>query len=322
MNCYKKVQWIWLTVLMLVLLGATKSWSQEQSSSDEGFRNDKKWGQSYFGLASATAKQVQEGAPSISIYNYVGANYKLSQDERINIRPAFSIYTSGFDQYGIQQNTEVKLGDLYINYANYKLALLPGEWGLSGQFRLYLPTSKSTQDKKTICYLNAWIVTEKGLTNGWGTSYNMKPTYYFQSQKAYRNEYERLNTDGTLSSIIETGANPIGKLDHYMTLSKYLNETFTPKIDLGFLHGWNYTSDYVSKGSASRNQLKIAPGTEIHVNRSLWFLVGIENDIDLNDTRFSGGSTLNSKWEDSRGQTIYLFRPENTQYQLFTFWTL
>lgn len=282
--------------------------------------SDSKWGASFFSLSSVMHKQIQDGAASISNYAYVGANYKLSPDERINIRPAFTVATAGYDQYGVYQKLETKIADLYLNYANYKLALLPGEWGLSGQFRIYFPTSESMQSKRTIAYLHSWMIAEKIFRHGWGVRYNFRPTYYIQSQKAYRNEYDRVNSDGSTSTFIESGANLIGKLDHYVTVGKYLNEIFTPQVEMGFIHQWSYTSDQVNRGSASRNQLKIAPGTEIHVNRSLWFILAAESAVDLNDTRsnFKDGTL---RWDDNRGNHIDLFRPENTQFLLFTFWS-
>ena len=312
----------WLQILCLTGLTSITALAQDEGLSGEASHGGKgKWGSSVFVLSSVMLKQAQDGAASISNYAYVSANYKLSQDERINIRPAFTMATAGYDQYGVNQKSDTKLADLYLNYANYNMALLPGEWGLSGQFRIYLPTSESTQNRKTIAYLQSWMIAQKVLKNGWAVQYNFKPTYYIQSQKAYRNEYDRVNSDGSISTMIEPGTNPIGKLDHYLTVGKYLNEIFVPKVDIGFIHQWSYTSDWVNKGSDSRNQLKIAPGSEIHVNRNLWFILQMESDVDLNDTRSSYGDG-SLRWEDSRKNHIELFRPENTQFLLFTFWSI
>ena len=301
-----------LVFLFATLFLSCFSWAQDTSLSgafDSSIRGNSKWGSSYFSFTTVDAQPLYDGAASANIYNYVGANYKLSRDERINIRPAFSITTAGYNKYGENNKGDVKMNDLYVNYANYGMFLLPGDWDFSGQYRIYFPTSESTQEKKTIAYLDSWMISEKLLGHGWAVQYNMKPRLYIQSQKSYRTESN--------SGYINSNANQWGKYDHYMKVQKYLNSIFSPALEVGFIHQWYYTSEYAPKSYASRNQLKIAPNTEIHVNRDIWFIAGMENTIDLNDTRLA-----DNQWQDQNGQGINLFRPENTQYYLMTFWSL
>ncbi|MEZ0390748.1 MAG: hypothetical protein ACAH59_00935 [Pseudobdellovibrionaceae bacterium] len=297
---------LFLTVSGLVSM----AWAQEGSlSTGVSPTNNSKWGQSYFSFTGTDMQAVNDGAPSVNIYNYLSLNYKKNSSERYSLRPAFSYKTAGFSGNGDRQDSEVYLNDAYVNYSNYDLALLPGEWALSGQFRFYFPTSEGAAEKKQIGELYTELISEKLLGQGWAISYTTKTSYFLQSQKAYR--YEKVYPDG--GKKIEARANHYGEMDHYFTLKKFLNSTFTPAVDLGLLHEWNYTSEQVRGGSASRNQLKIAPNTEIHLNRSAWFILGIENATDLNDTR------LTSQWEDRDGRSIKLFHPENTQYYLMTF---
>lgn len=270
------------------------------------------FGTSYFSFSSADMQAVNEGAPSINIYNYLSLNYRLNSSERFSFRPAFSYRTNGFAGNGDQQTAEVYMGDIYVNYNNYDLAVLPGDWELSGQFRYYFPTSESSQQKKQFGELYNEMRSEKLLSDGWSMTYTTKSSYFLHSQKAYR--YERTYPDG--GKKIEARANRIGEIDHYFTGRKFINKIFSPGVDVGFIHEWNYTSEQVRGGSASRNQLKIAPNTEIHITRRAWFILGIENTQDLNNTR------ITSQWEDDRGQSIKLFHPENTQYYLMTFITL
>jgi hypothetical protein len=276
-----------------------------------------KWGFSYFSFTTADQQDVQAGSPSVFIYNYISTNYKLSKDERINFRPVFNITTPGTDLKGKDIEGNIKLGDAYLNYANYKMALLPGDWELSGQFRIYFPTSESTQAKKTIAYLHSWMKSQKFLGGGWAVEYNFKPTLRLQSRPSVVVETETMKPNGFISRKREDRVNQMGDLEHYVSIGKFATSVFTPKLDVGFLHEWNYTSTENKFGYASRNQLKLAPNTEIHVNRSLWFILGIENTIDLNDTRVANGT-----WSDPKGQGIKFFQPEATGYYLLTFLTL
>jgi hypothetical protein len=306
-------------LFLSVMFVSAFSWAQDATLSgafDNSIRGNSKWGVSYFSFSSVDAEPALDGAATANIYNYFSLNYKLSRDERINIRPAFSFTTAGYDKTGVSKKADVSMNDAFVNYANYGIALLPGEWALSGQYRIYLPTSESTKTKRTITYLRSWMIAEKLLGNGWSIEYNMKPGLYVQSQKAYRNEYDKVFPDGGSQHRIEVKANQWGEYEHYMKLGKYINSTFFPSLELGFTHEWYYTTTQADRSDASRNQLKIAPNTEIHLNRDLWFILGIENKIDLNDTR------LASTWQDKDGQGINLFRPENTQYYLLTFWSL
>ncbi len=317
-----------LLMVFLISLSLSQALAAEESignslmGSDGQFRGDSKWSNSYFSFSSVGLKQTQDGAASISMYNYLAANYKLSKDERINLRPVFMINTAGYDQYKQNQASNIKAGDAIVNYSNYSIALLPGEWQWGADLGLVLPTSESSQNKKMIAALKSHSSFEKEYSNDWATVYNLKPYYYFQSQKAYRNEYDKIFDDGGTQHRIDTGANQIAKLEHYMTVAKYANKYFTPAFDIGFIHQWYYTSDQVRGGSASRNQMKIAPNTEIHVNSRLWFILGVESDVDLNNSTLDASSGDTFRWRDDRDQSINFFRPENTQYYLLTFWSL
>lgn len=294
---------------------ASFAWAQEGSLTADfnTFRSNSQWGTSYYGFTTAGAKAVNNGSPSVFTYNYLSLNYKLSPSERINIRPAFGITSTGFNDNNEAQKAKIELLDSFINYSNRDLALLPGDWQLMGDFRIYFPTSESTQNKKTISYLRQKMISEKSLGRGWFAVYTSELNYYIQSQKSYRKETVKEYPDGGISRRVRAEANKIGDLDHRMGIGKYLNKIFTPKVEVGFIHEWNYTSEQVTGGSASRNQFKISPNSEIHIARNLWFILGIESKVDINDTRYT------SQWQDDRGQSINLFRPENTQYYLMTF---
>lgn len=306
-----------LITVVLVQLVAVISWAQEGSLAAEfNDRGPSKWGYSYYAFSNVNGQALREGSPTTFTYNYLSANYKLSRSERINIRPVYGLTTTGFVDKNEIQKGKVELLDFYLNYANRDLALLPGDWQLMGEFRVYFPTSQAKQDQKTIVYLRQKMISEKSLGKGWFANYTSELTYYVQSQKAYRKETTKYYADGGTSTRVRAEANKIGDLDHRFGIGKYINKIFTPKLDVGFVHEWDHTSDQVQGGSASSNEFKISPNTEIHVTRDLWFILGVESKVDINDTRYT------SQWEDGRGQSINMFRPENTQYFLMTFLTI
>ena len=273
------------------------------------------WGSSYFSFTSADVGSSDYGFPAINVYNYLSAHYKFDRDQRLAIRPAWSMNTAGFDENGNQKTSEVMLGDLHFNYSNYALGLLPGDWQLSGALKLYLPTSESSQTKKVITYLKAEVYSEKLLSRGWLLQYTAKPGYWFHSQKAYRSESSRINfRTGAEETVVDARVNKWGELNHYFGVGNRLNSVFTPKLEMGFIHEWSYNSDQVSRSTASSNKFKISPNTEIHVSRSLWFVLGIENTFEINDSRLSAEG-----WRSANGQNLKMFEPRDSQYFLLTF---
>lgn len=302
------------TVLMCLTVSAQET--SMTGSFNETFKKSR-FGASYFSFTGADVEAAENGFPTLSVYNYVSANYKFSKDQKISIRPVFQFETPGYDSYGIQKKADTYLGDLHLSYSNYSIALLPGDWELSGQAKLYFPTSESAQEKKILTYVKGELISEKLLRHGWIVQYTVKPGYWFHSQRSYRdvNEYER--KDGSTVKEISSKANKWGELEHYVGIGKYINSIFTPKFELGFNHEWSYTSEFAERSYASSNMLKLAPSTEIHVARKLWFVLGIENTIELNDTRIAAND-----WKKANGQSIKLFEPRDTQYYLMTFLSL
>lgn len=276
-----------------------------------------KFNASYFSFSSAKVVAAENGFPSIFSYNYVGLNYKFAKDQKVSLRPTFEFETAGHDDRGGKKEGSASLGDLHLSYSNYSLGLLPGEWELSGQMKIYAPTSERSQEKKIYTYLKGELISEKVLRHGWKAQYTVKPAYWFHSQRSYRYIHEKQRPDGSTTREVRVSANKWGELEHYASIGKYVNSVITPKLDLGFNHEWKYVSENVDRGSASSNMLKIAPNAEIRVTRKLWFLLGIENTIELNNTRIASNG-----WETTEGQSIKMFQPENTQYYLMTFLSL
>lgn len=305
---------------VLPILMAMQVQAQETSHSvnQESNSSRSKWGASYFNFASTEVEAAEKGTPAISTYNYLSANYKFAKDQRLSLRPAWFMSSEGVNGRGESKQSDVALGDLHLNYSNYSLGLLPGDWELSGQAKLYFPTSESAQMKKTIVYFKGELISEKPLPGGWLLQYTAKPGYWFQSQRSFRNEFQRTSyRTGLEETVVDARVNKWGELNHYFGVGKYVNSIFTPKLEVGFLHEWYYNSEQVFRSSASSNKLKIAPNTEIHVSRKLWFVFGVENQIELNDSRIAANG-----WQNRDGQSIKLFDAPETQYYLMTFLSL
>ncbi|GIL18560.1 MAG: hypothetical protein BroJett040_23110 [Oligoflexia bacterium] len=246
---------------------------------------------------------MDHGKASWNIYQYVALLYRIDENQKISIRPAFNTQTGGSDQFGKEKESKTSLADFHMTYSNYTLATLPGEWDLSGTFYIYWPTSESSQQKKWISRVQSWLIFDKKLDRNWSVTYNMKPDYYFHTQKSYR--AETVYPDGGRS--VRSDNNMIGKLDHYVSLSRYLNKVFTPGIDIGLSHEWYYGSEEANSKSAVAEYFKMAPNTWIMLSKRFKFIAGIENRIDL---------------RDRRGEDFQLFRDKETSYYIMSFISL
>lgn len=266
------------------------------------------WGLSYYNFGSVNSDVANYGGASWSVYQYFSLNYKMNKDERFTVRAPFTTKTSGFGSDGQNQQMSTTAGEFQGTYSNYSLAKLPGDWNLSGTFYGYLPTSESAQEKRWAARVSSWLIFEKKINSDWTITYNAKPDYYFNTQKAYRAERPQFNrATGETTIVAKYYNNMIGKYDQYFELSRRINDTFTPFVASGVIHEWYYPSDQTKSGDSLVETFKVAPGTWINVNQQLRFIVAAEDRINLRDRR--GG--------DAR-----LFRDNETQYYFMTFWTI
>lgn len=267
-----------------------------------------KWGLSYFNFSSAEMEYANRGGASAYIYQYLSFNYKFAPDQRFAIRPAFGTETAGvYDNFGNTRPMSTKLSDLHVTYSNYNIASFPGEFDLSGTFYLYAPTSESSQEKKWAARVRSWMILKKTLDRNWTVTYNAKPEYFFNTQKAYRSERVNVDPAGQTFTTIRANNNKMAEYDHYLEISRYANKYFTPQLSVGWVYEWYHDSNEADSRDLVSESFKIAPSTWINVNRQLRFIVGVENQVNIR--------------RPTNGE-FRLFREQDNQYYLMTFWTI
>jgi hypothetical protein len=304
-----------LVLTAVALLGfSTPSFAQDNenvlaqlSGTSEMTVERSKWGVSYFNFSSSDMAGMNRGGASWSIYQYLSLNYYLDYNQKISLRPTFITNTAGYDAGGNAKQLQTQAHDFALTYSNYSLASFPGEWDLSGTFYLYAPTSQSAQDKRWAAHVASWLIFTKVLDRNWALTYNMKPHYWFNTQKAYRKTSTRTFPDGGSSTRIFAENNQMAELTHYLELSRYWNRIFTPQLAVGFTHEWYTDSDQADSRPAVQEYLTVQPSTWIFVNRKLKFIAGVSNQVNI---------------RDRRGEPFRLFREEDNQYYIMTFWSL
>ncbi|MCC7403680.1 MAG: hypothetical protein IT288_04705 [Bdellovibrionales bacterium] len=251
---------------------------------------------SYFNWATVNAKNYREGEGQISTYNFVSVDYRLNYDSKVSFRPVFFISSAGKDFFGEQADAEVALGDAYLQYFHYNLALLPGDIGLLGAFRVYLPLSDASKENKLLTRVQARLLFTRQMTRSIELAYHLYPGYYVVAQR------------GTLNNFGAAKGNKQADLEQYIELSERVSTQLGFSQRVGFTHEWKYdvpSQNIASKRDEFLNVSLMASYSLGPVN----FRAGLINDIKLRE--FSASAKAKQK-------PLKLGREEELQYSLMT----
>lgn len=253
-------------------------------------------GVSYFLLSSMPTYLLQkEGTQSLSAYNFVSLNYRLSRDKKVSFRPVFYWNTSGKNKYGDDVTADASLGDAHFVYSDYSMFKdEENDISLSGSYKLYLPTSQFSQTSKNLFQLRAEFYLDKRFSVDETITYVAKPELHFQSQRAF--------VDDTNPKFVSTRATRSGAFEHYLELKSDLNRTYSIKPALGFKEDWNYGSQENLLNEDHTTTFRSALGLEVRPARKVNFTVGLENLTRLSSQK--------------NGNKIAFFHPDNNSIVL------
>ncbi len=253
------------------------------------------WSLSYFNWSTQNLAKTEEGTARLSSYNYLSVNYRL-KDALLSVRPTFFISGAGYDEFerGIVKS-EFELGDIYLQYSKYNVLLLPGDIGLTGALRLYLPQGEYAKRQGKVTELRGKFYFSKPWGYGWHTTYMIEPRFYFYKERGYLSEF------GT------SLANRYGLIWHYLEQTNFFNQRYGFSAQAGMKHQYYY--DFESEGI--RNKIKD------HFEIGTYFL------LNLHGVRIRAGVMQshnvrrpNGKYEP--GGKYKVFNPEETQLSLMT----
>ena len=134
---------------------------------------------SFFNWTTVNSQDYRNGDGQFSSYNFVSVDYRLNYDSKISFRPVFFLSSSGKDFFGEDVEEDLSMGDAYFQYFHYNLALLPGDVGLIGAMRLYVPLSENSKRNKMLTRTQVRLLFTKPLARGLELAYHIYPSYYF-----------------------------------------------------------------------------------------------------------------------------------------------
>ncbi len=274
-------------------------------SVGDSFR--KKWNVTFFSIASSsnmrTSKKAKESGvenAALTSYNYFGVNYKIDSDRKVSVRLPFFFEATGIDKYGDQQKQDMSLSDIHIAYSMYDLGYI-GPVDISGNVKVYLPTSKFTSSTGNVARFRGEVYFEYALGRFSSIQYGIKPDIYWQSRTANYNTDMPIGWDGNFVSDPRS-TNKQYSLEHFVELVADVNKYFALKPRLGFDEDWYYSSTAEELEGSHVTKFRAGFGLEIRPMRGITFTLGIQNETSLNP--YNGD--------------IAFFMPENTQYSVMT----
>lgn len=238
----------------------------------------------FFNFSSANMAQANKDGGRLESYNYFSLEYRLSRNEKVAIRPAFFLNSGGTNYRGRFEEADFEWSDLYINYANYSLRLLPFDMDYVTNVRVYLPTSEASQTRGMIMRIRPYFIAGAPLTSRMAYAIHFQPDFYIQSRTGYAN-------GGYVNGNRNYGYKVFGELAYR------LNRTFSIFGTLGHDQMWNHSVP-VERVDVFRQE-EVELGVSLGVNwRKLSSAIGISQSRNVARPR----------------NDFSLFRDDETQY--------
>jgi hypothetical protein len=258
--------------------------SNSISSSEIQSSNRSPWSVSFFEFASASAKVFAYENPRLETYNYLSFNYAFNSEYRLSLRPIFLMSSAGQNKYGDFKKAEFNTSDVYFNLADRDLGFFADTGKISASYKVYLPTSKYSQDNTLLTRVGAEFIFVNKIASQWQFVYHVKPDFYFYKTPVFARTITMLNSS-------QLGGNPYVKntiiqskqaaLDHYVDFTRNLNRLFNVTGMVGLEHEFYYGSDRYKKNAYAIENFKWGSSLELKAHKNVSFILGFENTLDI-----------------------------------------
>lgn len=294
-----------LTLAFSCLASVSHAQEREESSvMSAGDSYKKNWTATLFSIASVSNMSYgkeQTDTRSLDSYNYIGLNYKIDADTKASVRIPFTYSTAGQNKYGDEVASVMDLQDVHFAYSKYDLGYI-GNIDISGNVKIYMPTSPYSQASKMVTKLRFEAYFEYSIGRFSSITYGVKPDIYWQRQTAYFDPETPQYNDGNFKKDPRTTTKQYA-LEHYVEAVIDLNRMFSLKPKVGFDEDWAYSSSVEELEGSHRTKLRAGVGLEIRAMKGLTFTAGVQNDTTLGSFK---------------GKDVSYMQPENTQYSVMT----
>lgn len=293
---------IWILLVSLLLsFEASAQFSIVESDSGNRLRLlGRDFNMNFFSFAGLETDKMQAEGGRLTTYNYLTfATY--FNDLRFSLRLPFQYNSAGSDRFNGKKvnGQEMFMQDLILGLQKSDPLFLPWDLESFWEGRIYLPTSKQSENSGMIARLRNTFNVAKVLSHNFELEYMNQASYYIQSRTAYLNRFE--DQDGYLFEI--TSATKKFDLDHKFTLWGKVSATTGLGMQLGQEISWWNASPQNQRNSRRQRELNMGPALKFPLSRNANFILSYTDVVD----------------QDMNGQELGKFLAKNTQINLLSF---
>ena len=254
------------------------------------------WSLNYFNWSTQRWDHTWEGGARLESYNFLGVTYRMDTNSSLSLRPTFRLSGAGRNNFNYYAPPEFNMGDTYLQYINWNLALLPWDVGLIGKFRVYIPTGEGSSRRKMVTSLRSWMQFYKPLNHGFELVWHVRPELYFYSQRGVMNRFR--------SRVL---ANRQVRFGSSLELAKKMSPKWGFAASAGFDREFYY--DVPSFGIERRTQQTYKFSYNVFMDLSgIWLNMGL-----LNDFATSGA------FREEDNKSFGLFRGRDMKFSIMTY---
>lgn len=294
------IRWSLLPLLFLCVTAQAQFSVQESDSSNKLSIFGRDVNFNFFNLTSAETDKMSDEGGRIATYNQVTASTYVSYNYRLSLRVPFQFNTGGTDRFNGEKVNEQEafLQDIIIGMQNYELLMLPADFSLYWEGRMYLPTSPNSKKSGLITRLRNEFILSRVFSRHFEMEFSNKFSYFFQSRSTYKNTYrdefdfEQTSASATKKMEVENRLSAWGKI--------------TPETGIGWQVGTEETyqneSDAENKHNPGRRNLKTGPSIRFPLTKNANFIFNYEDVVPR-----------------EKAEQLGKFYADNTQFTLLSF---
>lgn len=166
-----------------------------ENTSTLSFGGASKWkeikrniGVGFFNYSNVRVAEINRGNGQLQSYNYPTFEYRTGRGEKVFVRPAFLLNSTGQSNTGEAYDSKLEWSDLYFGYSSYNIPWLPFEMDYKSEIRVYLPTSDSSRNEGMIARIRGDLKAHYPLTSRLTFLLWFKPEYFVQTRTAKLND--------------------------------------------------------------------------------------------------------------------------------------
>jgi hypothetical protein len=214
------------------------------------------WKVSFFQLASLDMARFDDQQPvGLFSYNFLSFNYKLTDDSRVALRPAFILESPGTSGTGGFTNSvgswKTRWDNWYFQYSKFDLFDF-GPFGTRMNFRVYAPTSQRSKDTGLITIFRPELYLETSFRRGTGLEIGLRGEYHVQSRRTV------LTTNS--QGFQRASGNVEAEQESYIEINQKLTSKLNLRPRFTWFDEWRYGSRENNVDSRHVSRLTAALG--------------------------------------------------------------